>query len=47
MMVVHIKTLMFSDSDVDDELFEGLDLAPVRKKMGLNKDVIKGECYLN
>ncbi|XP_008289875.1 protein artemis [Stegastes partitus] len=29
------------DSDSEDELFEGLDLAPVRKKMGLRKDVQK------
>lgn len=32
-----------SDSDIDDELFDGLDLAPVRKKMGLTQDVKKGE----
>ncbi|XP_070785246.1 protein artemis [Enoplosus armatus] len=27
------------DSDSDDELFGGLDLAPVRKKMGLNQEI--------
>ncbi|XP_044041237.1 protein artemis [Siniperca chuatsi] len=27
------------DSDSDDELFDGLDLAPVRKKMGLNQEI--------
>ncbi|KAM4569759.1 protein artemis [Odontesthes bonariensis] len=27
----------FYDSESDDELFEGLDVAPVRKKMGLNQ----------
>ncbi|XP_022066258.2 protein artemis isoform X2 [Acanthochromis polyacanthus] len=29
------------DSGSEDELFEGLDLAPVRKKMGLNQDGLK------
>lgn len=27
------------DPDSDDELFDGLDLAPVRKKMGLNQEI--------
>nr|XP_020514513.1 protein artemis [Labrus bergylta] len=33
------------DSDSDDELFDGLDLAPVRKKMGLDQEIheVKGQ----
>ena len=33
---------MYSDSDSDDSLFDGLDLEPVRKKIGLDQDMKKG-----
>lgn len=32
-----------SDSESDDELFEGLDLEPVRKRTALNQEAEKGE----
>lgn len=33
---------LHTDSDSDDGLFDGLDLEPVRKKMGLNQDLENG-----
>ena len=35
--------LTVSDSDTDDELFDRLDLAPARKKIGLDPEIQNGE----